>query len=127
MRADEAKEEIPAHTQQTEENIAAEPLHQISQRIGFLQQVGLGYLQLDRTLRTLSGGETQRVALTSTLGSSLVNMLYVLDEPTAGLHPHDVEQLCGAILQLRDRGNGVILVEHEETMIRLAEHVIEIG
>ena len=128
MRADEAKEEIQQLIlSKREENIAAEPLHQISQRIGFLQQVGLGYLQLDRTLRTLSGGETQRVALTSTLGSSLVNMLYVLDEPTAGLHPHDVEQLCGAILQLRDRGNSVILVEHEETMIRLAEHVIEIG
>ncbi len=110
-----------------EAKIAAEPMQQIRNRIGFLQSVGLGYLQLDRTLRTLSGGETQRVALTSALGSSLVNMLYVLDEPTAGLHPVDVERLSHAILSLRDRGNTVIVVEHDETMIRLADHVIEIG
>ena len=75
----------------------------------------------------LSGGETQRVALTSALGSSLVNMLYVLDEPTAGLHPADVERLSGAILGLRDRGNTVVVVEHDETMIRLADRVIEVG
>jgi excinuclease ABC subunit A len=107
--------------------IAAEPVAQVRHRIGFLQDVGLGYLQLDRTLRTLSGGETQRVALTSALGSSLVNMLYVLDEPTAGLHPSDVERLSRAILALRDRGNTVVVVEHDETMIRLADHVIEVG
>ncbi len=110
-----------------ETKIASEPLTQIRDRIGYLQTVGLGYLQLDRTLRTLSGGETQRVALTSALGSSLVNMLYVLDEPTAGLHPSDVEQLVGAILGLRDRGNTVIVVEHDETMIRIADEVLEIG
>ena len=107
--------------------IASEPLQQVLDRIGYLQQVGLGYLQLDRTLRTLSGGETQRVALTSALGSSLVNMLYVLDEPTAGLHPTDVQQLSHSILRLRDRGNTVIVVEHNEIMVQLADHVIEIG
>jgi excinuclease ABC subunit A len=128
MQADEASRffvqlELPPR----EAVIAAEPLQQICQRIGFLQSVGLGYLQLDRTLRTLSGGETQRVALTSALGSSLVNMLYVLDEPTAGLHPLDVDRLTHSILSLRDRGNTVIVVEHDETMIRLADHVIEIG
>ena len=128
MRASDAKEkisnlELPAR----EKKIAEEPLHQICRRIGYLQSVGLGYLQLDRTLRTLSGGETQRVALTSTLGSSLVNMLYVLDEPTAGLHPFDVAKLSKAILNLKDRGNSVIVVEHDETMIDLADHVIEIG
>jgi excinuclease ABC subunit A len=128
MQADEAfrffqQLELPPR----EEAIAAEPLQQICQRIGFLQSVGLGYLQLDRTLRTLSGGETQRVALTSALGSTLVNMLYVLDEPTAGLHPLDVDRLTHSILSLRDRGNTVIVVEHDETMIRLANHVIEIG
>ncbi|MCL4145206.1 UNVERIFIED_CONTAM: hypothetical protein GTU68_043245, partial [Idotea baltica] len=110
-----------------EKKVAAEPLSQIRDRIGFLQTVGLGYLQLDRTLRTLSGGETQRVALTSALGSSLVNMLYVLDEPTAGLHASDVQPLAEAIIELRDRGNTVIVVEHDEALIKLADRVIEIG
>ena len=109
------------------EQISSEPRRQIIDRLGYLQEVGLGYLQLDRTLRTLSGGETQRVALTGALGSSLVNMLYVLDEPTAGLHPADVQRLSKAIVGLRDRGNTVIVVEHDETMIRLADQVIEIG
>ena len=128
MQADEAADFCrDLNLGQRESAIAAEPLEQIRNRVGYLQTVGLGYLQLDRTLRTLSGGETQRVALTSALGSSLVNMLYVLDEPTAGLHPSDVEQLSHAIVSLRDRGNTVIVVEHDETMIRLADHVIEIG
>ena len=109
------------------QQISNEPRQQIIDRLGYLQEVGLGYLQLDRTLRTLSGGETQRVALTGALGSTLVNMLYVLDEPTAGLHPSDVLRLSKAIVALRDRGNTVIVVEHEETMIRLADQVIEIG
>ncbi|KAA1258766.1 UvrABC system protein A [Rubripirellula obstinata] len=109
------------------QQISNEPRQQIVDRLGYLQEVGLGYLQLDRTLRTLSGGETQRVALTSALGSTLVNMLYVLDEPTAGLHPSDVLRLSKAIVGLRDRGNTVIVVEHDETMIRLADQVIEIG
>ncbi len=107
--------------------IAAEPMQQIQDRIGYLQRVGLGYLQLSRTLRTLSGGETQRVALTAALGSSLVNMLYVLDEPTAGLHPSDVQRLTKAIAGLRDRGNTVVVVEHDEAMIRMADRVIEVG
>ncbi|MGB7345819.1 MAG: excinuclease ABC subunit UvrA [Pirellulaceae bacterium] len=128
MQADEADAffaslELPTR----EKKVAAEPLSQIRDRIGYLQTVGLGYLQLDRTLRTLSGGETQRVALTSALGSSLVNMLYVLDEPTAGLHASDVEPLADAIVGLRDRGNTVIVVEHDEALIKLADHVIEIG
>ncbi len=128
MQADQAKAFFGAvKLPRREAKIAAEPLSQIRNRISFLQQVGLGYLQLDRTLRTLSGGETQRVALTSALGSTLVNMLYVLDEPTAGLHPSDVETLAGAILGLRDRGNTVVVVEHDETLIRLADRVIEIG
>jgi len=107
--------------------IAKEPLRQVLDRLSYLDQVGLSYLQIDRTLRTLSGGETQRVALTSALGSALVNMLYVLDEPTAGLHPYDVDRLRGAINGLRLRGNTVIIVEHEESMIRGADEVIEIG
>ncbi len=128
MQADQADEFFAAlKLPPREAKIAAEPLGQIQHRVHYLQDVGLGYLQLDRTLRTLSGGETQRVALTSALGSSLVNMLYVLDEPTAGLHPADVERLSHAILGLRDRGNTVVVVEHDETMIRLADHVIEVG
>lgn len=107
--------------------IADEMLRQVHARLRYLQDVGLGYLQLDRTLRTLSGGETQRVALTGALGSSLVNMLYVLDEPTAGLHPHDVAQLSQAITGLKRRGNTVLVVEHDEQLIRAADQVVEIG
>ncbi len=107
--------------------IAKEPLRQVLDRLGYLDQVGLAYLQIERTLRTLSGGEAQRVALTSALGSSLVNTLYVLDEPTAGLHPHDIDKLCLAIDRLRARGNTVVIVEHEESLIRMADEVIEIG
>jgi excinuclease ABC subunit A len=102
-------------------------LEQVQSRMGYLDAVGLGYLTLDRTLRTLSGGESQRVALTSALGSSLVNMLYVLDEPSIGLHPADVDRLLKAVTALRDRGNSVLVVEHEETMLRAADQIIEIG
>ena len=102
-------------------------LEQVQARLGYLEAVGLGYLTLDRTLRTLSGGEARRVALTSALGSSLVGMLYVLDEPSIGLHPRDINQLLGAIRQLRDRNNTVVVVEHEEAIIRAADQVIEIG
>jgi excinuclease ABC subunit A len=102
-------------------------LDQAQSRLKYLVDVGLGYLTLDRTLRTLSGGESQRVALTSALGSGLVNMLYVLDEPSVGLHPRDIERLTGAVRGLRNRGNSVVVVEHEESMIRAADQVIEIG
>jgi len=102
-------------------------LEQVESRLGYLCEVGLGYLTLDRTLRTLSGGEAQRVAMTAALSSSLVNMLYVLDEPSVGLHPRDVDRLTDAIGGLRDRGNTVIVTEHEETLLRRADQVIEIG
>jgi excinuclease ABC subunit A len=102
-------------------------LEQVQTRLGFLEAVGLGYLTLDRSLRTLSGGEAQRVSLTTALGSSLVNMLYVLDEPSIGLHPADVDRLVKAVLSLRDRSNTVCVVEHEESLIRAADQVIEIG
>ncbi len=107
--------------------VARMMLEQVRARLGYLQAVGLDYLSLDRPLRTLSGGEAQRVALTSALGSSLVNMLYVLDEPSIGLHPHDTGRLLAAIESLRDRGNTVVVVEHEEAMIRAANQVVEIG
>ena len=102
-------------------------LDQVRARLAYLEAVGLGYLTLDRVLRTLSGGEARRVALTSALGSSLVNMLYVLDEPSIGLHPRDIRQLLDAVAQLRDRGNTVVVVEHEEAIIRAADQVVEIG
>jgi excinuclease ABC subunit A len=110
-----------------EQKVARTILQQIRARLGFLAQIGLGYLSLDRTLRTLSGGEAQRVKLTSTLGSSLVNMLYVLDEPSVGLHPRDVGRLVTALRQLKSRGNSVVVVEHEEELIRAAYQIIEIG
>ncbi|MCA9263859.1 MAG: excinuclease ABC subunit UvrA, partial [Planctomycetales bacterium] len=100
---------------------------QIASRLKYLEDVGLGYLTLDRTLKTLSSGESQRVSLTAALGSSLVNMLYVLDEPSVGLHPADIGCLLTAIEALRDRGNTVVVVEHDEAIIRSADRVIEIG
>lgn len=102
-------------------------LEQIRSRLGYLSGVGLDYITLDRPLRTLSGGESQRVALTAALGSSLVNMLYVLDEPSVGLHPADVNRLVTAIEGLRDRGNTVVVVEHDEAMIDAADRIVEVG
>jgi excinuclease ABC subunit A len=110
-----------------QEEVSSLIRQQLQSRLHFLQSVGLGYLTLDRPLRTLSGGESQRVALTTALGSSLVNMLYVMDEPSIGLHPRDVTQLVQAIENLRDRGNTVVLVEHEEAMIKAADHLVEVG
>ncbi len=102
-------------------------LDEIRARLGYLADVGLGYLALQRPLRTLSRGEAQRVALTTALGSTLVNMMYVLDEPTSGMHPSDVERLSGCIERLRERDNTVVCVEHDEVMIRRADQLIEIG
>ncbi|MBA4138028.1 MAG: excinuclease ABC subunit A [Opitutus sp.] len=96
-------------------------------RLRYLEQVGLGYLTLDRTSRTLSGGEVERVNLTSCLGTSLVDTLFVLDEPSVGLHPRDIDRLIGIIRTLTDAGNTVVVVEHDEAMIRAADHVLEIG
>ena len=100
---------------------------QLRRRIEFLSHVGLDYLNLNRPLSTLSAGEAQRTALTSVLSSTLVGMLYVLDEPTFGLHRHDVEKLIAVIGQLHDRGNTLVVVDHEETMIRSAHRVVEMG
>ncbi|QDU42178.1 UvrABC system protein A [Symmachiella dynata] len=100
---------------------------QLRARLRYLNDVGLHYLTLDRVMRTLSGGEAQRVALTAALGSSLVNALYVLDEPTAGLHPRDTERLIDAIGQLQRAGNSVVVVEHDEAFMRAADQLIDIG
>ena len=99
----------------------------ILSRLRYLQQVGLGYLTLDRPSKTLSGGEVQRVNLTSCLGTSLIDTLFVLDEPSVGLHPRDINRLISIIRTLTDAGNSVVVVEHDESMIRAADHVIEVG
>jgi len=102
-------------------------LAQVIARLEYLDRVGLGHLALERPLRTLSGGESQRVALTSALGSNLVGMLYVLDEPCVGLHPADMPRLVDLVRELRDRGNTVVIIEHEPDLIRAADHVVELG
>ena len=99
----------------------------ILQRLEFLIEVGLGYLTLDRSSRTLSGGETQRVNLTSCLGNGLVDTLFVLDEPSVGLHACDMDRLIGILRRLTDAGNTVVVVEHDEAIMRAADHLIEIG
>ena len=107
--------------------IAARIIKEISQRLTFLVNVGLDYLSLDRTANTLSGGETQRIRLASQIGAGLVGVMYVLDEPSIGLHQRDNERLLNTLYYLRDLGNTVIVVEHDEDAIRSADHVIDIG
>lgn len=99
----------------------------LAERLDALDEIGLGYLSLDRTTPTLSGGESQRIKLVRHLGSSLTGLLYVLDEPSTGLHAHDVTQLIALLYRLRDHGNTVLLVEHDPDLIRAADHVIELG
>jgi excinuclease ABC subunit A len=107
--------------------IAAETLKEVRGRLTFLRDVGLGYLTLDRSAATLSGGEAQRIRLATQLGNRLVGVLYVLDEPTVGLHPSDTERLLRTLLELRDLGNTVVAVEHDEHVIRAADHVLDLG
>src|SRR6059036_1007159 len=102
-------------------------LNEIRRRLGYLVGVGLEYLTLDRQSRTLSGGELERVDLTTAIGSSLVNTLYVLDEPSIGLHPRDSRRLVRILHRLRDLGNAVVVVEHDPTIIRAADDVIDLG
>ena len=110
---------------------ADDPLHEvvtgIEQRLHFLVETGLGYLTLDRDYATLSGGEAQRVRLATQLGMGLIGVIYVLDEPSIGLHPHDNERLLDQLRALRDRGNTVLVVEHDEDTLRAADEIIELG
>ncbi len=101
--------------------------NEICARLSYLCEVGLGYLTLDRSTRTLSGGEVQRVNLTTCLGASLVNTLFVMDEPSVGLHPRDIGRLVRVMHNLRDKGNTLLVVEHEEQIIRAADNLIDIG
>jgi len=100
---------------------------EICARLNYLSEVGVGYLTLDRSTRTLSGGEVQRVNLTTCLGASLVNALFVMDEPSVGLHPRDIGRLVGVMDNLRDKGNTLLVVEHEEQIIRAADNLIDVG
>ncbi|NQZ96291.1 MAG: excinuclease ABC subunit UvrA [Myxococcales bacterium] len=107
--------------------IAERILREIRQRLRFLTDVGLAYLTLDRSGASLSGGEGQRIRLATQVGSSLMGVLYILDEPSIGLHPRDNERLLASLKRLRDLGNSVLVVEHDETTIRAADHVIDMG
>ena len=112
---------------ETELATVAEPIREIISRLECIQDVGLGYLTLNRTMNTLSGGESQRVNLVTALGSSLVGSLYILDEPSIGLHSRDTERLIGVLRRLRDLGNTVLVVEHDEDIIRAADLLIDMG
>ncbi|HNX09553.1 MAG TPA: excinuclease ABC subunit UvrA [Methanothrix sp.] len=112
---------------ETERGIARQVLKEISARLGFLEQVGLGYLTLSRNAGTLSGGEAQRIRLATQIGSNLTGVLYVLDEPSIGLHQRDNAKLIETLKKLRDLGNTLIVVEHDEETIRAADHVLDIG
>lgn len=107
--------------------IAERLLREIRNRLSFLTDVGLGYLTLDRASNTLSGGESQRINLATSLGSSLVGSMYILDEPSIGLHPRDTDRLISVIERLRDLGNTVVVVEHDEEIMRHADYIIDVG
>ncbi|CAN5197375.1 excinuclease ABC subunit UvrA [soil metagenome] len=115
------------HFNERQSLIAAQPLREIVDRLGFLNNVGLHYLTLDRTAGSLSGGEAQRIRLATQIGSKLTGVLYILDEPSIGLHQRDNEKLIGTLTRIRDQGNTVIVVEHDEQTIREADYVIDIG
>lgn len=115
------------HLTPAEEKIAERPLQEIRSRLRFLQEVGLGYLTLDRQAATLSGGESQRINLASSLGSSLIGSLYILDEPSIGLHSRDTHRLINVLRGLQRIGNTVVVVEHDEEIMRAADHIIDVG
>lgn len=110
-----------------ERKIAERPLEEIRSRLHFMQEVGLGYLTLDRQASTLSGGESQRINLASSLGSSLIGSLYILDEPSIGLHPRDTERLINVLRRLQGVGNTVVVVEHDEEIMRAADYLVDVG
>lgn len=120
-------EDVPNHLSKQKQEIARAIVKEIRERLGFLNNVGLEYLTLSRSSGTLSGGESQRIRLASQIGSGLTGVLYVLDEPSIGLHQRDNDRLITTLKNLRDQGNTVIVVEHDEDMIRQADYVFDIG
>src|SRR6185503_16704936 len=117
--------ELPLTARETV--IARDILRMLTAKLGFLLRVGLGYLTLSRQTRTLSGGEAQRAALANQLGARLVGTLYVLDEPTIGLHPRDTATLAGILRELAVQGNTVVVVEHDRQMMQAADYLVELG
>src|ERR1700747_1620257 len=126
-RAGEWFESVPEALNTQQNEIATRVLKEIRERLTFLIDVGLNYLTLSRSSGTLSGGESQRIRLASQIGSGLTGVLYVLHEPSIGLHQRDNARLLDTLKRLRDLGNTVIVVEHDEDAIRLADHVLDIG
>lgn len=119
--------QLPAKLNERQQNIAPEIIKEISSRISFLLGVGIGYLSLNRPSMTLSGGESQRIRLATQIGSQLVNVLYILDEPSIGLHQRDNDLLINSLKELRDVGNTIIVVEHDKEMMLAADYVVDIG
>ena len=120
-------DKVDEHLSPKEATIARDILKEIRSRLGFLADVGLGYLSLNRASRSLSGGESQRIRLATQIGSKLVNVLYILDEPSIGLHQRDNMRLISTLKELRDTGNSVIVVEHDEDMMRAADFIVDVG
>lgn len=120
-------QDLEQHLSEKQKKIATEILKEIRSRLGFLLDVGLEYLSLNRSSVSLSGGESQRIRLATQIGSQLVNVLYILDEPSIGLHQRDNERLIHSLQQLRDSGNSVIVVEHDKDMIKSADYVVDMG
>ena len=130
MDIDELKDwldHVEEHMESQQKKIAAEILKELRTRVNFLLEVGLNYLSLNRRTASLSGGESQRIRLATQIGSQLVNVLYILDEPSIGLHQRDNQKLINSLKELRDLGNTVIVVEHDEDMMRAADWIIDIG
>ena len=120
-------DECPKHLTDTQNKIAYEVLREIKYRLSFLEEVGIQYLSLNLPAKALSGGEAQRIRLATQISSRLVNVLYILDEPSIGLHQRDNQQLIAALKQLRDMGNSVIVVEHDRDMMEAADYIVDIG
>ena len=120
-------DEAEKHLENQQRQIATEILKEIRTRLDFLLDVGLDYLALNRPSASLSGGESQRIRLATQIGSKLVNVLYILDEPSIGLHQRDNQRLIDSLKQLRDMGNTIIVVEHDEQMMREADYILDIG
>jgi excinuclease ABC subunit A len=120
-------ESLPSQLSEKQKTIAYQILKELKSRLGFLVNVGLDYLTLDRSAATLSGGEAQRIRLATQIGSQLMGVLYILDEPSIGLHARDNERLIQTLLRLRDLGNTVLVVEHDEETIRTADYVVDLG
>ena len=118
---------LPSRLTDKQKIISSEIIKEISERIKFLENVGLGYLKLNRSSKTLSGGESQRIRLASQIGSQLTGVLYILDEPSIGLHQSDNQKLINSLINLRDIGNSIIVVEHDRDMILNSDHIIDIG